>query len=259
MIAHNSQLLKLGLQYAGYLWPNKCKIETNVAHFAKNFGVHPLTAEKLWLDMKNTPNEDAGIPDDTNPMFILVGLRHLWKYESIEQLACFFNMSKRSMRKFYDKSVLSISLLFQEVVPPIENYDYNTIFMLSIDRTHCPIEEPKPWDSKWLRHKVGNKAGLAYEVGLNIHIAELAWVHGPLPAETGDLDIFRYKLKEKIQTLNSNLIVKKRVSSANLVYMYMYVCMYIIATTLRFILLPNFVTYQLLRLLHARATQVNKT
>ena len=65
---------------------------------------------------------------------------------------------------------------------------------------------------------MGNKAGLAYEVGLHIHTAELAWVHGPLPAGTSDLDIFRDKLKELIQTLNSNLTVKKRVSSVALCY-----------------------------------------
>ena len=83
MNAHDSQLLKLGLQYAGYPWPNKCKVQTNVARFKKHFGVHPLTAKKLWFDMKNTPNEDARIQDDTSLNFILFGLRHLWKYASL--------------------------------------------------------------------------------------------------------------------------------------------------------------------------------
>ena len=57
---------------------------------------------------------------------------------------------------------------------------------------------------------MGNKAQLAYEVGLHIHTAKLAWVHGPLSAGTVDLDIFQDKLKELIQTLNSNLTVKKK-------------------------------------------------
>ena len=101
MNVHDSQLLKQGLQYAGYAWPNRCKIETNIERFKKHFGVHPLTAEKLWSDLKCTPNEDARVPDDTIPIFILIGLRHLWKYKTTELLGCFFKISKRSIRKLY--------------------------------------------------------------------------------------------------------------------------------------------------------------
>ena len=122
-------------------------------------------------------------------------------------------MSERSMRKLYHKSVQAISLLFQEVVPPIESIDDDAIFMLSIDGTHCPIEEPKPWDSKWSSHKLGDNAGVAYEVGLRVHSSDLAWVHGPLPpGDFNDLKLFRHSLKGKLESMNSNLAVKKRVS-----------------------------------------------
>ena len=247
MNVHDSQLLKLGLQYAGYAWPNKCKNETNIHRFKKHFGVHPLTAEKLWSDLKSTPNEDARVPDDTKPIFILIGLRHLWRYESLEILGCFFNMSERSIRKIYHKSVLALSLLFQEVVPPIESINDDAIFILSIDGTHCPIEEPKPWDSKWSSHKLGDSGGLAYEVGLRIHTNDLAWVHGPFPpGDFPDLKIFRDSLKGKLESLNSNLTVKKRVSSGRLSHH---------SQALYILYLPFFAFR--LRLLRTMGTQVN--
>ena len=126
------------------------------------------------------------------------------------------------MRTIYHESVNYIYLLLQEVLPPIESIGDEVIFVLSIDGTHCPIQEPTPWDSKWKSHKLGC-AGVAYEVGLRIHSNDLAWVHGPYPAgEFNDLKIFRDKLKGKLECLNSTLTVKKRVSSAVLYIMISY-------------------------------------
>ena len=212
-MSDDDAFLKLGLQYAGYKYPNKCKAETNITRFRKHYGVHPHTCNKLWFDLKCTPNEEGRITDDTKPVFLLIGLRLLWKYETVEVIASFFKMCEKKMRTIYHESVNYIYLLLQEVLPPIESIGDEIIFVLSIDGTHCPIQEPTPWDSKWKSHKLGC-AGVAYEVGLRIHSNDLAWVHGPFPAgEFNDLKIFRDKLKGKVMSLNSTLTVKKRVSS----------------------------------------------
>ena len=80
-------------------------------------------------------------------------------------------------------------------------------FTLSLDGTHCPIEEPKPWSQIWSSHKLGKKAGVTYEIGLRIHTPDLAWVNGPFPAgQYNDLDMFRASLKGKLETLNRDLI-----------------------------------------------------
>ena len=77
-------------------------------------------------------------------------------------------------------------------------------FFLSNDGTHCPIQEPRPWSQKWSSHKLGGKAGVAYEIGLQTQSDDLAWVHGPFPAGVGDLDIFRDMLKGEVTTLRKN-------------------------------------------------------
>lgn len=81
----------------------------------------------------------------------------------------------------------------------LEDDDDGFIFMLSIDGTHCPTEEPKPWSEKWSSHKFGGSAGFNYEIGLSIHKPKLKWVNGPTPpGEDPDITVFRKKLMKKI-------------------------------------------------------------
>ena len=75
-------------------------------------------------------------------------------------------MTEKTVQKYYLKIVETIHLLLDEVLPAIENINNKAIFTLSLDGTHCPIEEPKPFSAIWSSHKFGKDAGLAYEVGL---------------------------------------------------------------------------------------------
>ena len=168
------QFLTLGLRLAGYNIPNRCKDETNIKRFRTNFGCHPATCEKLWLHMQKTPNEKARITSHTKPTFLLIGLRFLWRYQTEEELAVFFGMSAKTVRKYYKQSVAKLYLLLDDILEPIEDINDESVFILSIDGTHCPIEEPRPWSKKWSSHKLGKKAGVNYEIGLRVHKPELA-------------------------------------------------------------------------------------
>ena len=84
-----NDFMQLGLKFAGYSLPSKCKIETNITRFKKHFGVHPLTCANLWVDMKTTPNKRACISNDAKPVSLLIGLRFMWKYESETLLGSF--------------------------------------------------------------------------------------------------------------------------------------------------------------------------
>lgn len=73
-------------------------------------------------------------------------------------------------------------------------------FMLSVDGTHCPQEEPRPWSKIWSSHKLGGKAGLNYEIGLLIHKPKLVWVRGPTPPGLyNDITVFKQELMKKCQ------------------------------------------------------------
>jgi DDE superfamily endonuclease len=73
--------------------------------------------------------------------------------------------------------------------------------VMSVDGTHCEIQEPKhatlSKDPSYYSHKL-NHAGLSYEVALSISEDRIVWVNGPFPAATSDITIFRNGLKHHI-------------------------------------------------------------
>ena len=72
---------------------------------------------------------------------------------------------------------------------------------MTVDGTHCPIQETRPFSKKWSSHKLGKKAGLNYEIGIQISQSRVVWVNGPFPASLNDLTVFREKgLKEALPT-----------------------------------------------------------
>ena len=66
---------------------------------------------------------------------------------------------------------------------------------MTIDGTDCPIQEPAQFDTSYYSHKI-RKAGVRYEVGVNIQTGDLVWINGPYKCGAfPDLKIFRLKLK----------------------------------------------------------------
>ena len=81
----------------------------------------------------------------------------------------------------------------------LDELDEGFIFMLSLDGTHCPIWEPRPFWKGWSSHKLGGSAGVNYEIALLLHKPILAWVKGPLPpGKFPDISVFRMELKGKL-------------------------------------------------------------
>jgi len=72
-----------------------------------------------------------------------------------------------------------------------EPQDNDTIFIISVDGTHCRINEPrKNPSSQWYSHKF-HKPGVTYELGIDIRSSKLVWINGPFPAGQNDLQVFR--------------------------------------------------------------------
>jgi DDE superfamily endonuclease len=73
---------------------------------------------------------------------------------------------------------------------------------MTVDGTHCAIEEPR--DKLLSKNKAFysfklNKAGLNYELGLSIFTNQLIWINGPIPAGTNDIKVYReHGLQQKI-------------------------------------------------------------
>jgi hypothetical protein len=76
-----------------------------------------------------------------------------------------------------------------------------TIFIITVDGTHCRIQEPTLAsfvdNQKFYSHKF-HSAGLNYEVALSIFEQRCVWIAGPYPAGTNDITVFRHGLKQKM-------------------------------------------------------------
>ena len=57
--------------------------------------------------------------------------------------------------------------------------------------------EPSPFNRKWYSHKF-KRAGLTYEIGLNVHTGDICWAFGGFPAGLGDLDMARKGVLKRI-------------------------------------------------------------
>jgi DDE superfamily endonuclease len=76
----------------------------------------------------------------------------------------------------------------------------NDLYILSVDGTHCSINEPRAgtgFNKAYFSHKLHGPA-LSYEIGISIHSSNLVWVNGPFPASTNDDTIFQSALKHVI-------------------------------------------------------------
>eukprot|EP00957_Ditylum_brightwellii_P109637 8362251-Ditylum_brightwellii.AAC.1 len=73
------------------------------------------------------------------------------------------------------------------------------MFVLSVDRTCCHIEEPSPWPLQLASHKLGMNTDVNYKIGLAINKSKLAWVRDPTPTrKQPDISDFRDTLKHMI-------------------------------------------------------------
>lgn len=82
---------------------------------------------------------------------------------------------------------------------PWEEADDGFLFFMSIDGTHTPINEPRPFSKKWSSFKLGGSAAVNYEIGLQINRDRVLWLNGPTkPGESNDLGVFRDNLKKKL-------------------------------------------------------------
>lgn len=69
----------------------------------------------------------------------------------------------------------------------------------TVDGTHYPIKEPRPFSTRVSSHKFGGKAGLSYEICLSTNKQQIVWLRGPFPAGTLDVTIFRMHLLHAIR------------------------------------------------------------
>jgi hypothetical protein len=160
------------------------KGEQQTRLFRGIYGASPTTCECIWRDF-----DDA----HADPVAFLVTLCWMKGYETEEKLAIDFEIPEKTIRDWCKIYATRIQFLKATKIDANWKPD-GFIFFLSIDGTHCPINEPRPFSTTWSSHKFGGAAGVDYEIGLRVHESKVAWISGPYPAGTNDLTVFKDNL-----------------------------------------------------------------
>jgi DDE superfamily endonuclease len=98
-----------------------------------------------------------------------------------------------------------------QIVWSYNNLDsIKTEYIISVDGTHCRINEPRgEISTQWYSHKF-HKAAVNYEVAIDLWKSKVVWINGPFPAATHDLTIY-----QKEEGLRSKVPVLKKVIADN--------------------------------------------
>ena len=138
----------------------------------------------------------ASISDLTKFLWTFYWMKH---YPSEKSLAARSGWSDKTVRRVVKEMTLKINALKpQKIVWPLSWDDPNVdtpIFIISVDGTHCPLQEPTkghPYSKnpKYYSHKF-HQSALAYKVAISCFTSQVVWINGPFPAGTRDPDIFK--------------------------------------------------------------------
>ena len=178
------------------------QLDRQVHLFQSNFGIHPFHVARVWSDMLTTTIPDAQLnPSKEKPEHMLTALFFLRVYPTEDQKVSPLNLDPKTSRKWQWIFVKKIAALKDlKIVWP--NDWGQAVFIMSVDGTHCCINEPRDpvmrKHKKWYSHK-NSGPGVNYEVAL--HLWENRVVHtffsGPA-GESNDITAYRQMLKARI-------------------------------------------------------------
>jgi len=194
------QFLGLGLTIAKYDKWETYKPNRQIERFKEKYGVIPKTCEMMWADMRVSPLQECKLPKNAKPKDFLLAMRFIFAYDTENDIGTFFDIkSEKTVRAICRVWVVRMKALLAAKMGEFSDIDNELIFIFSIDGTHCPIWEPRPFSTEWSSHKLGKKPAVNYELAIRLDVPKLMWVYGPTrPGKDNDIDVFRMKLKQKM-------------------------------------------------------------
>ena len=192
------QFLALGLELQGPGFRNwhRCKLSVNIDDFKSFYGASPKSCEDIWSDLLTA----GKLTKKDKPKHLLLALFWLRTYPPNEKhVRAKFGWREKTCRKWRNRFLKKLKWLCHEKINSTKFDDEPLVLFMSIDGTHCPIEEPTPFSKIWSSYKIGGKPAYAYEIGILIRQDQIAWINGPFPGSFPDKKIFSTQgLLEKI-------------------------------------------------------------
>jgi len=123
----------IGLTIAGFdRWRMYTEAANNV-RFVQHFGATPATVSEIWNAMLVHPDIDCRVDANTNPKYLLLGLRFLWTYHTQGSLGNFFGIrSEKTVGKWSRMIVLKLAALSKYKVKSFAEADIGLRFFLQL-------------------------------------------------------------------------------------------------------------------------------
>ena len=191
---------------------NRVRDSTNIRRFVSHFGSTPSVLSKIYADLQSTPIADARVTGRAlNLRHFLIAMHTLKRYPTEEERQAIFDISPHHGRDvvwFYLEKIQNLKAA--KIKWPSDEECEGNVWIISVDGTHCWIEEPKhrefSQDTAFYSHKF-NKAGLNYELGILLWESRLVWMKGPTRAGSNDVANFvNGGLQEKLLLMNKKAI-----------------------------------------------------
>lgn len=206
-----NEIMKRGLYLIHYTARRikRAKKAVNIERFKHHFGSEPVVIAAIFEELQLTEIPEAFLPPgDANLDYFLMAMHALKKYPKEMEREAIFDVDRQKGRDwvwYFLEKVQALKAV--KIRWPESNED---VWVITVDGTHCWIEEPQhpEWsqDSRYYSHKYG-KAGVDYELGIALPVSLLVWMNGPYPAGESDLRVFkRYGLKQKLTAENKRAI-----------------------------------------------------
>ena len=183
MLAHGLSLIGYSIEKQAVV-----KTRTKVRRFKGHYGSHPRVCAKLWETLQATEQADARVANATAKDLdnFLICLFFCKNYPLEETLASRFHIHEQTGRKWARHYVAKIAaLLPTKVVWPEE---WEATFIISVDCVNFGTNEPRhPTQHKQKKYfdRKGGKAGLTYEIALDLWRNRMVWFNGPFPPNDG--------------------------------------------------------------------------
>lgn len=208
----SKEVLQIGLRLVKFSVKRikRAKRVRNIRRFEQQYGVSPEIAVALFHDLQTTVFEDAlVIQKDADIRYYLLTLYFLKNYPKEYQIEAQFDWSPKWARDHYWFWAKKIQAMKSEKII-FPDFDEGEEWVMTVDGTHCWIEEPEhpTWsrDTSYFSHKY-NKAGMGYELGIHLWKPQLIWMNGPHKAGKNDAWVLKNKgLLTKLQLIGKKAI-----------------------------------------------------
>ena len=198
-------MLELGLKFVKFK-KGKKRHKRLVEAFGRFYGAPAAVLVAMWNDLCTTTIPEARVPKKERKekgvrSFLAVHHFFFSKPKNTEVFSMTMDMNEQEISgKRFWKWVERLAALKKKVIVwPEEKFmsPESAKIVLSLDCTDCQIEEPKHptlnQDSGYSSHKF-KKAGLRYEIALDLHEPKIVWINGPYKAGSyQDITIFKKK------------------------------------------------------------------